>query len=394
MSHSVFRDKDMKLHHYLFLLFCFCSVPVSADLANDEFGKVEVLPDNYPEHWFFAHDVSFFHMLDAKSVLLNANGKDITQQMKGMFNSSFMAAFVESATRPEIYIAETYYTKGHRGERRDTVVVFDKKNLSAIAEIPLEPGKRAGVMPSRYTMQLVDNDRYLLIYNFTPATSITVVDVVERKVLNEISLPSCALAYPTGKRGFSALCSDASMITYQFDENGKVTANSRIESFFDIDKDALFERPAIINGMAYFPTFTGNVREINLKKDAAKLGKQWSLVSEAERKDNWRPGGMQLSGSDENGRFYILMHRDGKEGSHKNPGSQVWVFNAKKRKRVQVIELKTPVLAIELTYDKNPLLLTTNVEMNVDVYRAKDGQYLRTMDHFGQETPLILHAVK
>ena len=384
----------MKLRHAMFLGLCMLVGHVYADLPNDPQGQVELLPQPYPKHWFFAHDVAFFHMLDGKSVLMNAEGNDITQQMKGMVNFSIMGAFVEAATRPEFYIAETYYTKGHRGERQDVVTVFDKATLSVLAQIPLVAGKRAGVMPSDYAIQLVDNEQYLLIYNFTPATSITVVDIVNRKVLNEITLPSCALIYPTGKRGFSSLCSNASMISYQLDKQGKVEKTAVIEPFFDIDKDALFERPAIVDGVAYFPTFNGKLQEIDLRGAQARLGKQWSLVSEAEQAANWRPGGMQLSGADANGRIYILMHQDGKEGTHKDPGVEVWVFDVKKRERVQRIAMTMPALAIELTRDKNPLLLTTNVEMNIDVYDAKTGEHQRTMANFGQETPLILHAVK
>lgn len=384
----------MKLLHYFCLLVFFWHTVVFADLPNDTLGKVEVLPESYPPHWFFAHDLAFFHMLDGKTVLLDAAGEDLTQQVKGMVNSSNMAAFVAAARRPEFYIAETYYTKGHRGERRDVVTVFDKANLSAIAEIPMAAGKRAGIMPSHYTLQLVDDDQYLLVYNFNPATSITVIDVDKRKVLNEITLPTCALIYPTGKRGFSSLCSNASMVSYQLDRNGKVSSSARLEPFFDIDRDALFERPAMVDGVAYFPSFNGQVQEIDLRGKSAKLGKQWSLLSDAERTANWRPGGMQLSAADENGRIYILMHQDGKEGSHKNPGSEVWVFDTRQRKRVQRIAMTLPVLALELTRDQEPLLLTTNVEMGIDVYAAKSGKHLRTIASFGQETPLILHAAK
>ncbi len=384
----------MKLHRCFFFLTWLGCATAFAELPNDALGKVEVLPESYPPHWFFAHDVAFFHMLDGKTVLLDADGEDLTQQVKGMVNSSNMAAFVSSARRPEFYVAETYYTKGHRGERRDVVTVFDKTNLNVIDEIAMEPGKRASMMPSDYALQLVDDDRYLLVYNFTPATSVTVIDVEKRAVLNEIALPTCSQIYPTGKRGFSSLCSNASMLSYQLDKQGQVIGNGRLEPFFDIDEDALFERPAMVDGMAYFPSFRGNVQEIDLRGQSAKLGRQWSLLSDEDRAAGWRPGGMQLSGADAQGRIYILMHQDGKEGSHKDPGSEIWVFDTKERKRVQLIVMTTPALALELTRDEEPLLLTTNVEMGIDVYAAKSGEHLRTIASFGQETPLILYATK
>ncbi len=228
----------------------------------------------------------------------------------------------------------------------------------------------------------------------TPATSVTVIDIVDRNVLGEISLPGCALTYPTGQRGFSTLCGDGSLISYQIDEAGGVASQNRIEPFNDIDNDAMFEEATIINGVAFFPTFAGNVREINLTADTAALGELWPLVPAAERAGNWRPGGLQLTGADPNGRLYVLMHQDGREGSHKEGGSEVWVYDVATRSRVQRITLENWGITLELTQSDEPLLLVVNTEMNIDVYESATGNYLRTLQDLGQETILVMHAVK
>ena len=382
----------MKKRLHVFLLICLCNMSVLAELAIDTMGTVETLPQTYPDHWIIVYDVAFGNMLDGKVIVLDAEQAMHREQYKGMFNASIIASITVARTRPEIYVYETFYSRGNRGMRTDVLTIYDKATLAPTGEIVIPGGKRAGGLPSDYMVHLIDDEKLLLLYNFTPSASITVVDIVNRKILNEISLPSCSLIYPTGKRGFSSMCSDASMISYQLDKKGKVQSKTKIGSFFDIDKDALFERPVVIDGVAYFPTFNANLREVDLKGINAVPGASWSLVSAEERAANWRPGGMQLSGADSLGNMYLLMHKDGAEGTHKNPGMEVWVFDVKSRKRIRQIPLQLPGLVIEVSQDSSPWLYVTNVEMNIDVYDALSGKHIRTLSDFGQETPLILFS--
>lgn len=382
----------MKKRLHVFLLICLCNMSVLAELAIDTMGTVETLPQTYPDHWIIVYDVAFGNMLDGKVIVLDAEQAMHREQYKGMFNASIIASITVARTRPEMYVYETFYSRGNRGMRTDVLTIYDKATLAPTGEIVIPGGKRAGGLPSDYMVHLIDDEKLLLLYNFTPSASISVVDIVNRKILNEISLPSCSLIYPTGKRGFSSMCSDASMISYQLDKKGKVQSKTKIGSFFDIDKDALFERPVIIDGVAYFPTFNANLREVDLKGINAVPGASWSLVSAEERAANWRPGGMQLSGADSLGNMYLLMHKDGAEGTHKNPGMEVWVFDVKSRKRIRQIPLQLPGLVIEVSQDSSPWLYVTNVEMNIDVYDALSGKHIRTLSDFGQETPLILFS--
>ena len=365
-----------------------------AELPAEKLGTTETLNVPYPAHWFWAHDLAFGHMMDGKYILLNADAGTLREQFKGMFNAAFVGQFAQSSKRPEIYVSETYYSRVNRGVRTDIVTVYDKATLSPTAEIVLPGAKRSGNLPNDYMLRLINDEKLLLVYYFNAATSVGVIDIVNRKFLGEVPLPSCALMYPTGKSGFSSLCGNGSMISFVLDETGKVSARHVIEPFFDVDKDALWEKPVIIDGIGYFPTFLGNVQEIDLRSEAAKPGQKWSLLSGEEETAGWRPGGLQLIGSDSAGRFYIIMNPEGKEGSHKDGGPEVWVFDARKRERVQRIELKNWGISLELTQDQAPLLLVTNAEMNIDVYQPVDGKHLRTISGFGQETPLILHAVQ
>jgi len=95
---------------------------------------------------------------------------------------------------------------------------------------------------------------------------------------------------------------------------------------------------------------------------------------------------------DATGKMYILMHPDGKEGSHKDPGSEVWVYDLAEQKRLNRIALNNWGISVALTRSPEPLLLVTTAEMGVDVYDVNSSSFLRSLS-FGQETPFVIHAV-
>ena len=364
----------------------------SAELARDELGKVATLPVPYPDDWVIVHDIAFDHMSLGRFLVMDITGKKSTEFFKGSFNGGNIAAFTLALKKPEMYVLEHFYDRGTRGNRTDVVTIYDKATLSPVDEIILTGSKRAEMLVSKFVISLIDDERFLLLYNFTPATFITVIDLEKRAVVNEVQLPTCAGIYPTGKRGFSSICSNASLVSYQLDENGKVTAQTKIEPFFDIDKDALFERPAIIDGMGYFPTFTGNVQEIDLTGNSAKLGDKWGLLNAEDKNQNWRPGGAWLAATDSTRRLYVLMHENGREGSHDDPGTEIWVFDTDEKTRVNRIPLTMPAIAFDITAGDAPRIVTTNVEMNLEIYDAVSGKHVNSIADFYHTWPLLVYA--
>ena len=373
----------------LILVLIICSATALAEIKPEQIGVIEVLPDTYPPHWIIAQDGAFFHMSDGKFIVLDADADDPADQYKGMFNGSFIAQFYQAKTRPEMYVVETFHSRGHRGDRTDVLTIYDKRSLAPIGDVVI-PAKRSSNMPTDFNLQLVDNETIALIYNFTPATSVSVVDVVAREFLGEIPIPGCALVYPMSGRAFASLCADGSMLSVQLDDGGQQASSKRTEPFFDVDSDPLMEKAAIHNGIAHFPTFLGNLYPVDLNGTTPIVGKPWSLVGDEE--GGWRPGGIRVADTDSNGRLYVLMHPDGGDGTHKHPGVEVWVFDTDTKQRVDRIELQLPALTIALTRDTKPLLVATNVEMEIDVYDAASGEHLRTIGNFGQETPFLLHG--
>ena len=383
----------MTIRRAMTVAWLLASASVSAELPPDKMGEVLTLPETWPPHWIIAHDVSYSHIRDGKTFILDADADGISQQYKGLVNGSFAANFTQATTRPELYVAETFYSRGVRGERLDVLSIYDKRTLAPIGEVILEANQRAFIIPQRNLMKLTVDESLILVYNFSPAMSVSIVDPVGRKYLATLPTPGCAGIFPTGPRGFSALCGDGSLYTVSLDKAGQVASSTRSDVFFDVQDDPLMEQPAWIEGRAYFPTFKGNVVPVDFSGEKPAIGEAWSLL-DAETA-GWRPGGLVPTAEDANGRLYVTMHPEGREGSHKDPGVEVWVYDPVKRTRLARLPLQIPGLSIALTRDKEqPLLIVTTVEMKLDVYDAGSGELLRTLDGFGQLTPIIVFGAR
>ena len=378
----------------LFAAALLLSPGATAVLPAEPLGKVESLKVPYPPHWVFAHDAAFFHMTAGRYVLLDPLAETGPGQYKGMIDGAFISAFAQSPGRGEVYVAETFYSRGTRGQRTDVVTIYDSANLSPVAEVVMPPAQRMSSMPERYAALTLRDESLLLVTNMNPGTSVSVIDLQKRQYLATVPTPGCILTYPTGNSGFSSLCGDGALMTKVLDKNGEVVRSHRSKPFFDANTDPLFEKPAIIDGIAYFPTFKGWVFPVDLRGEKPKIGKPWSLLSEADKAEGWRPGGWQLHAEDEAGRFYILMHPQGRNGSHKDGGPELWIYDAAKQRRLQRVKLNTWGISVSATRGSKPLLLVTNAEMQLDVYDARQGKYLRTLANFGQETPFLVHPVE
>jgi len=371
------------------LILTLIATSAFGEVQPEPTGMIASLPPSYPAHWIIAHDAAFFHMSDGKFIVLDADSDDPAGRVKGMFNASFIGQFYQARTRPEMYVVETFRSRGTRGERTDVLTIFDKQNLAPIGEIVIPP-KRSSQMPLNFHLQLVDDEKIALVYNFTPATSVSVVDIVNREFLTEIPIPGCALVYPMAGRAFASLCSDGTMQSVQLDESGNQASTARTAAFFDPNNDPLMEKAAIIDGVAYFPTFLGRVFPVDLNGTEPEIGTPWSLVG--DEPGGWRPGGVQVTAADSKGRLYVLMHPDGYEGSHKDPGTEVWIFDPRTHARVGRIALELPAITMGMTLDAEPLLVVTNVNLELDVYDVASGEHLRTLNNFGAETVLMIHG--
>ena len=395
----MWKFPDMRAVGAVFCGLAIAAQAVAADSAPppplpvEPIGVVESLPRDYPESWFLVHDAAFYHMSNGKVWLLDTAEDTVARQVKGSFNVAMIGSVQQSASRAEIYATETFQTRGTRGERTDVLTIWDQENLSPVAEVVLPTGKRFMGLPERDALLLLNDDRWLAIANFSPAASVTLVDLEERRIIGEISTPGCVLTYPAGKRGFSSLCADGRFLSTELAEDGSVVAQVRTEPFFDSNDSPIFERPAYIGDMAYFPTFAGRVFPVDVGGKVAQVAESWHLVPEDERAQGWAPGGIGITAEDDLGRFYVLMHPDATDGSHNGGGAEVWVYDPVAQERVARIALREWGLSLGVSRGSEPKLLVTNpVDMSLELYDVLSGEFLKTITDLGQNTPLMLYG--
>jgi methylamine dehydrogenase heavy chain len=172
-----------------------------------------------------------------------------------------------------------------------------------------------------------------------------------------------------------------------------VKQQTRTDAFFSSDDTPIYERPAVIGDMAYFPSIAGLVHPVDISGGVAKVGDPWHLVPEEEREKKWAPAGIALIDRDDLGRFYIIMHPDAVEASYQGGGPEVWVYDPAKKQRVLRIPLQAWGLSLAVSRGDKPLLMVTNpTDMSLEMYDGLSGEFIRKITDFGQETPLMMHG--
>ena len=377
----------MRLPANALILCALLADPAGAELPSDSARGPEVATLAVPasKHWVWVNDFVFPHMVDGMAYLIDGD----SGRYLGTLSTGFgFAHLILSRDGKLIYSPETYFSRGTRGKRTDVVTLYDAGTLTVSGEIAIPP-KRASNMPMIANQVLTDDERFLLIYNFNPSQSVTVVDMKLRKFVREIETPGCALIYPTGPRSFFSVCGDGSLSLVELDDAGSAR-QKRTQPVFNLAEDPVTEKAVRIGDTWYFVSFAGRIYPLQARARAATMGPAWWLTSEAERKAGWRPGGLQqLAVNPQKSRLYAIMHRGGVE-THKDPGKDVWVYDVSTRQRVQQFALKNLATSIQLSSDAQPLLYSISLEStDLDIYEAASGKLLRSVDHVGT-TPTIM----
>lgn len=362
---------------------------VAADmdpLAFEGIGAIETLEGKYEDDWFFAHDANFNTLAIGKIIVIDAGGGEM--EYRGAIDAAQFASFVQGPERGELYVAETFYSRGTRGGRTDVVTIYDRDTLKAVGEIVLPNNNRAMQVTQKAALQLTGNGKFLLVYTFTPATGMVVIDLEARRIVNEVDTSGCILAYPAGQQGFAAMCGDGTMATYTLGDNGQVTNRAESAAFNDIDDNPLFTMSTRVGDTVYYPTFGGYLQGVRLGAGAPEPLEIWHFAEGSDRK----PSGWQMITGDNQGRIYVLMRPNAKPGDHKSGGSEVWVLDPENRKILRKIELEEESLSIEVSRSDTPIMLVTNASMALDVYDLSSDAKVRTVGGFVAAMPFVLHA--
>ncbi len=305
----------------------------------DAVGRSVVLPDRPAPHWFWLSDVG----LHRTALFDGDSGGLLGSISSGTAGVGFVISPLFAKDQREIYIPETYYSRGVRGERTDVVTVYDGRTLAPIAEIPLPP-KRAEYFPGNAANALSDDGRLAGVFNLTPMASLSIVDVRDRRFVTEVSTPGCSLVFAAGPRRFFMLCANGAALTVDVDDAGQTTV-ARTQPFFDPQKDPLTEKAVRRGDQWLFVSFEGVVQPIDVSGRELGIGERWPLLEDADRRAGWRIGGGQhLAVHAASGRLYALMHQ-GAADTHKEAGREIWVYDVAARRRVLRIPVVSPVVS-------------------------------------------------
>jgi methylamine dehydrogenase heavy chain len=369
-----------------------------AELAPEELGVSERMGSPEP-HWTYYLDFQLSNFM-GRYVLMNADNADFLAYV----STGQMPTLATSPDGSEIYVTETTYEYGSRGERHDFVTLYDTTDYAVKGHIDLPTGKRA-MMASLSRSTLLNDPRFLAIYNYTPATSVSIVDLKEQRHVVEIPAPGCHLVYPTGARGVSMLCGDGTLLTLHFDESGALQSQHRSAGFFDPKTDHLKTNAAHIGDTWYFISYAGDVYPVDLSGERPRFEKPWALVDHDKKPAGmlralftmgkagpWLPGGMKLAAAHAGrGELYVIVHpifwSEGK-GDHDFPGPEVWVFDIERKQRIRRLKMHGVAMSIGLTQDESPLLLAFTVDIrsetpHFEIYDAQSGEFLREMFEYG-----------
>lgn len=368
------------------MLASLTSAAPAAPLPGDPMSQVQTLPVPPAPHWVWVNDFVFPHMTNGKAMLVDGDSGRFLGELDTGFGGMRV---VLSADGKSLYSPETYFSRGTRGTRTDVVTFYDAARLAVSAEVVIPP-KRSSNMPMMANAQLTDDGRFLLIYNFTPAQSISVVDTRDRSFVGEIDTPGCALAFPTAARAFFSVCADGTLLDVRLDDSGHAVSHERTVPMFDVRTDPVTEKAVRVGDTWYFVSYGGTMFPVIIGKGALTAGAHWPLLSEAEKAQHWRPGGLQqLAVHAGLNHLYAIMHQ-GPLATHKDPGKEVWVYDLASHARVQKIAMTHDSGSIQLTKDAHPLLFSIFIESSVlDVYDGVSGKYLRSVPDIGT-TPTIM----
>jgi methylamine dehydrogenase heavy chain len=309
----------------------------------------------------------------------------------GQIDGGFYSSVNLSPDGDTTAVASTFVARGGHGARTDVVEFTDNKTLTVTHEIVLPP-KRAQTFPTLFNIAYSADGHFLYAAYLTPAASFGVLDPARGTVLSEIDTSGCVLVIPSGANRVSSICENGRLLTVTLDAQGHEAARAMSEPFFDADRDPVFVQ-AIPTAEGYtFLSFLGEVHPVDMRGAQPVFAPTWSLVSASE-KGRWRPGATQVGAIHRGlGRLYVPMHEGG-EGTHKDGGTEIWVFDTASHRRLARWPLQghalSKVIAIQVSQDAAPLLFAATETADLAVFDALTGRLRHVEKHLGQ-TPWML----
>jgi len=305
----------------------------AAQVPVERAGETTSLPAP-KSSWFWANDP----LLKKVSLTDAETGRTIGTVDGGWMITTPLFPHRGSA---ELYVPETHYSRGSRGERTDVLTFYDSHTLAPTGEVILPPKRAHNTLPAA-NAAVSDDDRFIAIFNMVPAQSLSIVDVQQRKFIAEIDTPGCALVYGAGPRRFMMMCGNGALMFVSLKDDGTLLELRRNEGQFDPQRDPVREYGVRIGDVWSFVSFGGDVYSIDVSKPLPAFCKPWALLAEEDRDDRWHVGGRQpFAIHAASHRLYALVHQ-GENDTHKEGGTEAWVYDLQSHARLQKVALQSP----------------------------------------------------
>jgi methylamine dehydrogenase heavy chain len=313
---------------------------------------------------------------------------------KGNLAVGLTVQFVTSADAKTGYATSVYMKRYTYGPVEAVLQEFDIPTLSVKREIVI-PNKMAQVASTKSFLRLSADEKYAFVQNATPATSVTVVDLAAGKPIAEVPTPGCFSIYPAASGiAFSTLCGDGTVQKFTVAADGTFSAPATSEKIFDADSDPLFVQAERVGDNLVFVSFTGNVYTLADAGEKVTLVDKHSFVEGVD--GGWRPGGVEIMAY--NGThdvLFLTMHPDGKEGSHKDAGKEVWAYRVADKELLSRSEVEDTT-SIAVTGGTEPVLFALNdeegamVRYEVDPEADFEATAAGKVEELGDFAPLVL----
>ena len=308
-------------------------------------------------------------------------------EMQGLLSlTPWTPSVVRHPKRKELYAAEVHYSRRVGGTRTDILSIIDHSTLNPIAEVKI-PNKVSSLAFPEYLGLLSDN-RHVTVFNMTPAQSVTVVDILDREFVQEISTPGCALQMPVKNRAFLMMCGDGTLQRISLTKNGTEQDRVRSEIFFSVEDDPIFDKPVKVGDSWELISFEGNIFNATEDNQEISISEPWSIKGEGD--SGWKVGGTQIMAIHKDlDLLFVVMHQGGVD-THEQPGNEIWIFNRGSHQRIARLTTESLINSLMVTQTANPkLILSRATEPMVDVYDIKTLKKEHTI-HAGQNVGLLL----
>jgi len=260
------------------------------------------------------------------------------------------------------YVAETDWSRRLHGTREDYVSVYDASTLKLEGDIDI-PG-RILVGGREHNFILSDDGKTGYVYDFSPISSVNVIDLVKRKFVRNFELPGCADLIVNPGVGLAALCSDGTLASINL--AGGKTDITRSEPFFSATGDPIFDNVEYdkTKGTVVMVSYTGLVYTATLGakpivsapysiQEAAGLRKGETRPDDL----NWYPGGGQpIALNRVTGHLYVLMH-PGEYWTHKDGATEIWDLDLASHKVVKRLPVEGLPTVVNVTQEAAPKLV-------------------------------------